>query len=54
MTSWLSIDLRFKMIQVIWLSNDLKFKRVGCQLMRDSNYFVKRSFSARLPSKLKL
>ena len=41
-------------IQMIWLSNDLRFKWVGCQLMCDSNYFVKRSFSARLPSKLKL
>ena len=41
-------------IQVIWLSNDLRFKWVGCQLMCDSNYFVKQSFSARLPSKLKL
>ena len=41
-------------IQMIWLSNDLRFKWVGCQLMCDSNYFVKRSFSARLPSKTKL
>ena len=41
-------------IQVIWMSNDLRFKWFGCQLMCDSNDFVKRSFSARLPSKLKL
>ena len=41
-------------IQAIWLSNDLRFKWVGCQLMCDSKYFVKRSFSARLPSILKL
>ena len=41
-------------IQVIWLSNDLRFKWVGCQLLCDSNYFVKRSFSGRLPSKMKL
>ena len=40
-------------IQVIWMSNDLGFKWFGCQLMCDSNDFVKRSFSARLPSKLK-
>ena len=41
-------------IQVIWMSNDLRFKWFGCQLMCDSNDFVKRSFSARLPSKTKL
>ena len=41
-------------IQVIWMSNDLRFKWFGCQLMCDSNDFVKRSLSARLPSKLKL
>ena len=36
------------------MSNDLRFKWFGCQLMCDSNDFVKRSFSARLPSKMKL
>ena len=36
------------------MSNDLRFKWFGCQLMCDSNDFVKRSFCARLPSKLKL
>ena len=41
-------------IQVIWMSNDLRFKWFGCQLMCDSNDFVKRSFSARRPSKTKL
>ena len=41
-------------IQVIWMSNDLRFKWFGCQLMCDSNGFVKRSISARLPSKMKL
>ena len=41
-------------IQVTWMSNDLRFKWFGCQLMCDSNDFVRRSFSARLPSKLKL
>ena len=41
-------------IQVIWMSNDLMFKWFGCQLMCDSNDFVKRSFCARLPSKLEL
>ena len=41
-------------IQVIWMSNDFRFKWFGCQLMCDSNDFVKRSFCARLPSKLKL
>ena len=41
-------------IPVSWLSIDVRFNWVGCQLMCDSNYFVKRSFSARLPSKLKL
>ena len=41
-------------IQVIWMSNDLRFKWFGCQLMCGSNDFVKRSISARLPSKLKL
>ena len=58
----LSIDLRFKYelvvnwfeIQVIWMSNDLRFKWFGFKLMCDSNDFVKRSFSARLPSKTKL
>ena len=41
-------------IQMIWMSNGLRFKWFGCQLMCDSNDFVKRSFSARFPSKLKL
>ena len=41
-------------IQVNWMSNDLRFKWFGCQLMCDSNDFVKRNFSARLPSKTKL
>ena len=41
-------------VQMIWMSNDLKFKWFGCQLMCDSNDFVKRSFCARLPSKMKL
>ena len=52
---WLSIDLRFKWVgcQLIWDSSDLRFKWFGCQLMCDSNDFVKRSFCARLPSKLK-
>ena len=36
---------------MIWMSNDLRFKGFGCQLMCDSNDFVKRSFPARLPSK---
>ena len=36
------------------MSNDLRFKWFGCQLMCDSNDFVKRSFSARLPSKMNL
>ena len=64
----LSIDLRFNWfgcqpiwdsnesvvnwfeIRMIWTSNDLRFKWFGS----DSNDFVKRSFSARLPSNLKL
>ena len=64
----LSIDLRFNWfgcqpiwdsnesvvnwfeIRMIWMSNDLRFKWFGS----DSNDFVKRSFSARLPSNLKL
>ena len=48
--SWLSIDLRFKWFgcQMIWGSSDLVVN--WC----DSNDFVKRSISARLPSKLKL
>ena len=57
---WLSIDVRFKWVgdQVIWDSSDLDVKWfevqvIGCQLMRDSNDIVKRSFSARLPSKTK-
>ena len=41
-------------IQVIWMSNDSRLKWFGCQLMFDSDDFVKRSFSARFPSKLKL
>ena len=38
----------------IWMSNDLRFKWFCCQLMCDSNDFVKRSFCARLLSKMKL
>ena len=41
-------------LQVMWLSMDSRFKWFGCQLMCDSNDFVKRSFCARLPSKLKV
>ena len=33
------------------MSNDLRFKWFRCQLMCDSNDFVKQSFSARLPPK---
>ena len=36
------------------IPSDLGFKWFGCELMCDSNDFVKRSFCARLPSKLKL
>ena len=41
-------------IQAIWMSNGLRLKWFGCQLMSESNDFVKRSFSVRLPSKMKL
>ena len=48
------LDVNWFEIQMIWVSNGLRFKWFGCQLMCDSNDFVKRSFSARFPSKLKL
>ena len=53
---WTSSDVvvNWFEIQVVWMSNDLRFKWFGCQLMCDANDFVKRSFCARLPSKLKL
>ena len=65
---WDSNDLvvnRFE-IQMSWLSTDLRFKWVGCQMILSNEAFLrdflqnwsfedqKRSFSARLPSKLKL
>ena len=65
---WDSNDLDFECfeIQVSWWSVDLRFKWFGCQTVWDSKPFCetsfknealkikKRSFSARLPSKLKL
>ena len=50
----MSHDCQLIWDSVIWMSNDLRFKWFGCQLMCDSNDFVKRSFSARLPSKMNL
>ena len=64
--SRVSNDLRFKWFgiqmilaadwfenQLIWLSNDLRFKWFGCQWVWDSSE-SEMSFSARLPSKMKL
>ena len=59
--SWLSIDLRFKWFgcQMIWGSSDLVVNWCVIQMILSNeaflrNFLQKRSFSARLPSKLKL
>ena len=59
--SWLSIDLRFEWFgcQMIWSSSDLVVNWCVIQMILSNEAFLrdflqKRSFSARLPSKLKL